>query len=259
MMVGTSFLVAFLSLFSGTKRAHGLLALVIVLLFIHLGCSSKTVAPVTPPPPMPLAPSVSIAATPETVQPGGSVTVTWKTENATGVSIEPIGVVNASGSTTVTPEQSTTYHITARGPGGVQEADARVTVTAAAQVPQEDIQSFSEEQSNRLDVFFDMDEFSIRNDQFLTIQNDAAFLKKHPALRVIVEGHCDETGSTEYNLALGERRASEVRNALAKAGVEPNRLRAISFGKERPFCTEESEQCMRLNRRVHLAVDEMER
>ena len=185
---------------------------------------------------------------------GQSVTISWKTENATDVAIAPIGAVQPNGSQTVTPTESTTYHLTAKGPGGAQESVARVTVVAAAAstTTEEDIPS---ESTSHLDIFFDTDEYSVRADQIATIKIDAQFMKDHSDLNIVIEGHCDEMGSTEYNLALGDRRASEVRAALEKAGVGSARMKTISYGKERPFCTEQNENCWRSNRRAQVAPD----
>ncbi|HTW57140.1 MAG TPA: peptidoglycan-associated lipoprotein Pal [Terriglobales bacterium] len=234
------------------------LLLAAVMVVLLSGCPGKTpvtqAPPVAPPPP---APTAAIEVTPTTVQQGQPVTVTWKTENATDVSIAQIGAVQPNGSQSVTPTESATYHITAKGPGGVQEADARVTVVSATSSESnpsggEDI---SANDANRLDIFFDLDDFSIRPDQVATIKTDAQFLKDHPDMRIVVEGHCDELGSTEYNLALGAKRATEVKGALEKAGVNSIRMRTVSYGKELPFCTEQTEACWRLNRRAHITPD----
>jgi peptidoglycan-associated lipoprotein len=191
------------------------------------------------------------------VQQGQPVTITWKTENATDVAIAQVGAVQPNGSQTLTPTESTTYHITAKGPGGVQEADARVTVVSGATeqslAPGDAISDAAA--ANRLDVFFDLDDYQIRGDQVTTIQTDAQFLKEHPDMRIVVEGHCDEMGSTEYNLALGDKRATQVKAALEKAGIPPARMRVVSYGKELPVCTEQSESCWRMNRRAHITPD----
>jgi peptidoglycan-associated lipoprotein len=230
--------------------------LIIVSIALLCGCPNKkpvaAAQPATPPPP---APTASIQVAPATVKAGQSVTISWHTDNAADVAIDPIGAVQPNGSETVTPTESTTYHLTAKGPGGVQESVARVTVVAAAAnstMSEEDILS---ESSSRLDVFFDTDDYSIRADQIATIKTDAQFMKDHSDLNIVIEGHCDEMGSTEYNLALGDRRASEVRAALEKAGVASARMKTISYGKERPFCTEQNENCWRSNRRAHVAPD----
>jgi peptidoglycan-associated lipoprotein len=219
-------------------------------------CPPKTPVVQIPPPPPPPAPTASIDATPATVQQGQPVTITWKTENATDVAIAQVGAVQPNGSQTLTPTESTTYHITAKGPGGVQEADARVTVVSAAEQPSSSADtSTSADAVNRLDVFFDLDDYQIRADQVTTIQTDAQFLKEHADMRIVVEGHCDEMGSTEYNLALGDKRATQVKAALEKAGIPSTRMRVVSYGKELPVCTESSESCWRMNRRAHITPD----
>jgi peptidoglycan-associated lipoprotein len=241
---------------TGHSRSCLLLALAALSLALLSGCPSKTPVAEAPPPPPPPAPTATIAATPATVQLGQPVVITWKTENATDVRIDPVGAVQPSGSTTVTPSESTTYRLTAKGPGGVQESDARITVvtTSASGASNSTEEALPTDAATRLDVFFDTDDYSIRPDQYVTIKSDAAFLKEHPEVHIVVQGHCDEMGSTEYNLALGDRRASEVKGALEKAGVSPNRMRAISYGKEQPFCQEQSDACWKLNRRAHLEI-----
>lgn len=234
------------------------LLLVSAMLALLTACPPKNPPVVqTPAPPAPPAPTASIEANPTTVQQGQSVTVTWKTENATDVAIAQIGAVQPNGSQMVTPTDSITYHITAKGPGGVQEADARVTVVpaAATQTATQGNDGSSTDAANRLDVFFDLDDFSIRPDQVPTIQTDAQFLKEHPEMNIVVEGHCDELGSTEYNLALGDKRAAQVRTALEKAGIPTSRMRTISYGKEMPVCTDQNEGCWRMNRRAHITPD----
>jgi peptidoglycan-associated lipoprotein len=247
-----------LTLATDRIRSAILLALATVAVALLSACPSKTPVAATPPPPPSPAPTVTIDVTPASVPAGQPVTVSWKSENATDVTIEQFGSVQPSGSQTLAPTESTTYHIIAKGPGGAQEADARVTVVAsgaAATTSTSGEEAAPETVANRLDVFFDLDDFSIRPDQVATIKSDAEFLKQHPDLRIVVEGHCDEMGSTEYNLALGDRRASEVRIALEKAGVNSSRMRTISYGKEQPVCEEQNDACWRMNRRAHIAPD----
>lgn len=215
-------------------------------------CKKKVAPPPPPPPPPPAAPTASLSANPQTVDKGQSSTLTWQTTNATDVSIDGIGAVQPNGSQQVTPEDSTTYHLTAKGAGGTQEATARVTVNAPPPPPPQptatDEQLFSQ---NVKDVYFDYDKYDVRADQQGAIQADAQFLQQHPNINFTVEGHCDERGSTEYNLALGDNRANAVKNALTQAGVAANRIKTISYGKEKPFCTESNEQCWQQNRRGH--------
>ncbi len=104
---------------------------------------------------------------------------------------------------------------------------------------------------NIKDIYFDYDKYDVRRDQQAALQADAALLKEHPNVGFTIEGHCDERGSTEYNLALGDNRANSVKNALVQAGIAANRIRTISYGKEKPFCTESNEECWQQNRRGH--------
>ena len=230
----------------------------VLIAVLFSGCAAKTptVATTPPPsPPPPPAPTASIEASPIAVQAGQPVIVSWKTENAAEVNIDQFGPVQPYGSQSVTLTGSTTYRITAKGPGGVQERDVRVTVTDAVPEPPAGSEVLTEGGPlGRLDVFFDIDDASIRPDQLGTIRNDAVFLKQHPEVHIVVEGHCDELGSTEYNLALGERRAWEVKAALEKAGISAGRIETISYGKEKPYCEEQSDTCWRMNRRAHIVM-----
>jgi peptidoglycan-associated lipoprotein len=218
-------------------------------------CGKKKVPPPPPPPPAPPAPTASIAVTPNSIQAGQSASLTWQTSNATDVSIDGIGAVQANGSQSVSPTDSTTYHLTAKGSGGTQEATARLTVTPASAPPPPPTPSVTDEDlfsQNIKDVYFDYDKADLRGDQQASVQADAQFLSQHNNVNFTVEGHCDERGSTEYNLALGDQRASAVKNALTAAGVSASRIKTISYGKEKPFCTESNEACWQQNRRGHL-------
>lgn len=216
-------------------------------------CKKKAAPPPPPPPPPPPAPTASISVSPSSVQAGQSASLTWQTSNATDVSIDGIGAVQPNGSQSVSPSDSTTYHLTAKGAGGTQEATARLTVTQAPPPPPPP-PSVSEEDlfnQNIKDVYFDYDKSDLRGDQQSSVQADSQFLGQHTNINVTIEGHCDERGSTEYNLALGDRRASAVKDALVATGVSASRIKTISYGKEKPFCTESNEACWQQNRRGH--------
>jgi len=103
-------------------------------------------------------------------------------------------------------------------------------------------------------VFFDFDSHAIRADAQATLQKQAAWLAKYPQVRLSIEGHCDERGTREYNLALGDRRAYAVKEFLVSLGVDANRLTTKSYGKERPICSESDEACWAQNRRGYSAV-----
>ncbi len=211
-------------------------------------------APPPPPPPAPQpAPTASLSANPNTLEKGQSTTLTWQTTNATDVSLEGIGPVDANGSRQDKPAESTTYRLVAKGAGGSQEATARVTVTSGPPPPPPPPSATDEQlfAQNVKDIYFDYDKADIRADQQASLQGDATFLQQHANIRITIEGHCDERGSTEYNLALGTNRADAVKNALVQAGLPGDRIKTISYGKEKPFCTAPNESCWQENRRGH--------
>ncbi|MBZ5646636.1 MAG: peptidoglycan-associated lipoprotein Pal [Acidobacteriia bacterium] len=214
------------------------------------GCKKKETPPPPPPPPPP-APTASLTANPSAIERGQSTTLTWQTQNATDVSIGGLGTVEPSGSRQVSPSDSTTFRLTAKGPGGTQDATARVTVSVPpppAVVGATDEELFAQ---NVKDAFFDYDKYDIRPDAQQALQAGAQFLAQHPNIRFTIEGHCDERGSTEYNLGLGDNRANAAKNFLAQAGVSADRIKTISYGKEKPVCTESNETCWQRNRRAH--------
>ena len=236
------------------KRLNWIMLVFALSAIMTLGACKKKVPPPPPPPPPPAAaPTASLSASPNTVDKGGSTTLTWQTTNATDISVDGIGAVQANGSQKVTPAESTTYHLTAKGPGGTQEATARVTVNAPAAPPAPTASAAEEELFSQTvkDIFFEYDKFDISPDQQAALRGDIDFLKQHANVRFTVEGHCDERGSTEYNLALGDNRANSVKNALVQGGVSADRIKTISYGKEKPFCTQSNEQCWQQNRRGH--------
>ncbi|MGD1215744.1 MAG: peptidoglycan-associated lipoprotein Pal [Terriglobales bacterium] len=221
-------------------------------------CAKKVAPPPPPPPPAPTAPTASLSANPNTIDQGQSTTLTWQTTNATDVSIDGIGAVDTSGSRQVTPSDSTTYHLIAKGAGGTQDATARVTVNAAPAPPPSTAPSATEAELfalNVKDIYFDYDKYDVRADQQGSLQGDAQFLQQHANIHITIEGHCDERGSTEYNLALGTNRADTVKNALIQAGVSGDRIKTFSYGKEKPSCTESNESCWQQNRRGHFVYE----
>lgn len=230
------------------------LALAAVLL--SAGCAKK-VAKVTPAaPPAPATPTATLAANPSVIEQGQSTTLTWQTTNANQITIAGLGSLPASGSRTIAPGASTTYTLVAQGPGGSKDASARVTVNqkvAVAATPSpSDEDLFAK---NIQDVFFDYDKANIRPDEAPIAQKDAAFLAQHPNISVLIEGHCDDRGSEEYNLALGTSRAESVRQTLVQQGVPASRIKTISYGKEKPFCTQDNEQCWQQNRVDHFTFE----
>jgi peptidoglycan-associated lipoprotein len=105
------------------------------------------------------------------------------------------------------------------------------------------------------DVFFDLDQATIRDDARGPLQKNAEWMKRWSATRIMIEGHADERGSAEYNLALGDRRANAVKSYLVTLGVADNRISVVTKGKESPFCTtEDTESCHQQNRRGHFII-----
>lgn len=238
-------------------------AAIAVVLGAVTGCHKKE-QPVNPASlgPMPsnaAAPTATLTADPVAIDVGQSVVLNWRTQNATSVTIDGIGEVPANGTQTVSPSSSTNFHLTAKGDGGTTEANVRVTVRVpqapSAPVDNSDMGSEAAFHQNVQDIFFDYDSYDIRPDAQTSSQTAASYLNAHPAIKIVIGGYCDERGSAEYNLALGENRANAAKTALVNAGVSGSRIRVISYGKEKQFCTEQNESCWQQNRRAQFSLD----
>lgn len=105
-----------------------------------------------------------------------------------------------------------------------------------------------------VDAFFDFQKNELREDARAALARDAQWLNKFPSVEILLEGHCDDRGTDSYNLALGEQRAAAVRGYLVSLGISDARIRTVSYGKERPFCTDDDERCWQENRRAHVLV-----
>ena len=221
------------------------------------GCKSGKGNKVPLPPPK--APTATLSADPTSIQRGQSSTLSWNTTDATDVTLDG-NKVDPSGSQSVSPTQTTTYHLVAKGAGGTQEATAQVSVAiptptptptpAPTPPPITDEQLFAQSVH---DIFFDYDSANLRSDSQQALAQ-AAQLIKQKGWKVQIEGNCDERGSTEYNLALGERRADSAKQALLQGGVPADALKTISYGKEKPQCTDANEDCWQKNRRDHFSL-----
>lgn len=254
------------------KQQAILITLGLTLVLFAAGCKKKPPPPPPPPPPAPKEqpapppaakrPTVSLTAEPSSIERGQSATLRWSSTEATEASIsEDIGTVGTSGTRSVSPTATTSYTITARGEGGNATASATVTVRSAPPPPPPPAppKVFGEELARRVqDAYFDYDSSDIRDDARASLTSNAdalkAMIREFPNSRVVLEGHCDERGSAEYNLGLGDRRANAAKEFLVQLGVPGDRMSVISYGKERPQCTESNEGCWQRNRRVHLAA-----
>jgi len=234
-----------------------------LLLLVALGAACKKPAPQAPaptlPPPAepPARPMVNLQASPTSIQRGQSTKLTWSSTNATSLTLSPeIGAVTAEGTQTLSPQDTVTYTITATGPGGTADASVRVSVTVppppAPAVHEPTLQELFDKDVK--DAYFDYDKADIRADARDALTQTAQFLRSYPQMKVVVEGHCDERGSTEYNLALGDRRAAAAKQFLVSLGIPADRLETVSYGKERPFCSASTEECYMQNRRAHFVM-----
>ncbi len=248
----------------------------VVLAFSVAACKKKTAGPPPPPPPkaeQPPPPPPPAAAritnfgvAPTTIERGQSATLSWAVANSTDINIDNgVGAVQANGTRQVFPNNTTTYTLTARGAGGTDSRSVTVTVTAPPPPPPQPkpptvtgIDIFNREIAAAGDALFDYDKSDIRADANQILTRDADALKRifqlDPTFSVVIEGHCDERGSAEYNLGLGDRRATAAKDFLVQLGVPADKLKTISYGKERPVCTDADETCYQKNRRAHLAA-----
>ena len=241
------------------------------------GCKKKVVAaappppaPVVeappPPPPKPQPPRIdTFAAEPTTIQRGQSATLRWTVASATNMSIDQgVGTVQANGSRQVSPNISTTYTLSASGAGGTETRSVTVTVNAPPPppppppAPKVTISSAEMLSREAQDVYFDYDMSDLRADAMRTATANAELLKRifaqDSGFTVLIEGHCDERGSAEYNLGLGDRRATSLKDFYVQQGLSADRIRTISYGKEKPVCTDANEACYQRNRRDHMAA-----
>jgi peptidoglycan-associated lipoprotein len=183
-------------------------------------------------------PTISFTATPDSIDKGECSTLSWTTTDAASASIDGgVGTVPARGTKEVCPESSTTYTITAAGPGGEATSSAMVSV-----VPPSPLVAFE-------NIYFDFDRSFIRDDAKPELEKVAAYLKSNRDVRVLIEGHCDERGTDEYNFALGDRRAQAAKNYLMNLGIDGSRIKTISYGEERPADPGHEEPAWAKNRR----------
>jgi peptidoglycan-associated lipoprotein len=252
-------------------RQIGFMTMAVLAMVLLAGCKHNIHTPTVnppppPPPPPPVAATATISVNPTSIERGQSATLTWSTTDATSVSIDNgVGTVQNSGSQSIRPTQSTTYRITATGAPGTApaSASARITVTNPPDAPRPTpppTRNPSEEElfaSEVKTIYFDYNGYDVRADQQSTLQGNVNFFRQHPNVKVVIEGHCDERGSAEYNLGLGDKRANSLKEAMIAAGISADRIRTLSYGKERPVCTDANpdEACYQKNRRGQFVMD----
>ncbi len=202
--------------------------------------ASTTVTVKLPPP----APTVSLSASPASIEQGQCATLTWSSANASSASIDQgVGKVDLSGSRQVCPTTTTPYTIAAVGEGGSRTASTTVTVKPKV------IDRLT------LHVNFDFDKATIRNADAAELQKAIDFVKKYPGYKISIEGHTDNIGTEKYNQGLSERRAAAVKEYLLKQGVTDGaRLRTVGHGESQPIATNSTEEGRFKNRRVEILI-----
>jgi peptidoglycan-associated lipoprotein len=242
-------------------NARALFSTLLLVVALAAACKKPVVATPPPPPPpppeAPARPTVNLQASSTSIQRGEAVTLNWSSTNANSLTLSPgIGAVSAQGNQRVTPQDSITYAINATGPGGSADANVRITVTVPPPPPPVVHEPTIQELFDRdvKDAYFDYDKADIRTDARDALSQTAQFLRSYPQLKVVLEGHCDERGSTEYNLALGDRRAAAAKQFLVSLGIAADRVETVSYGKEKPFCSASNEECYQQNRRGHFVM-----
>ncbi|MBI1355803.1 MAG: OmpA family protein [Acidobacteria bacterium] len=251
------------------NRKLTLIALSVSLALFAAGCKKKAPPPEPPPPPPPpvakpaAKPTVTLSVEPSSIERGKSATLKWSASNATSASLnQGVGTVPTSGSREVFPTQTTEYVITVQGEGGTASASASVTVRTPPPPPPPPAprtKTISDLLNEKVkDAYFDYDKSDLRPDAQAALRADASALKEIFGEisdgRVLIEGHCDERGTNEYNLALGDRRSTAARDFLVNLGVPASKLSTVSYGEERPQCTETNESCYQRNRRAHFSA-----
>ncbi|MGA6993226.1 MAG: peptidoglycan-associated lipoprotein Pal [Candidatus Deferrimicrobiaceae bacterium] len=198
------------------------------------------------PKPLAMAPTVTLAAEPGTIEIGECATLTWSSTDATGATIDQgIGEVGTSGDRKVCPPDTITYAITATGAGGTTTSSATVNVTQPPPMAEAPMLE---------NIHFDFDQSFIRNNAKPVLGKVAAYMKKNPGAKLQIEGHCDERGTSEYNIALGQRRADSTRKYLTNLGVDGSRISTISYGEEKPADPGNNEKAWAKNRRAAFVI-----
>ena len=262
-----------------TNKATAL-AVALCLSIFAIGCKKKVAAPPPPPapvvekkqPPPPVAKPIvkCFTAEPSTIERGQASSLKWEVTGAETASInQGLGVIGTSpnggtiaGNRSVFPGNTTTYTLTASNAGGTVSETVTVNVTAPQAPPTKPTPppkaTFGEEIARQIqDAYFDFDKSDLREDARNTLTQNSdklkALFRDYPGGTVTIEGHCDERGSAEYNLGLGDRRSIAAKEFLVQLGVPADRIRTLSYGKERPQCTTASEDCWQKNRRAHFS------
>jgi len=258
------------------KRKIRLTILIFLLGLLPFGCTRRSPpqaspvpapAPPTAPAPAPGAvsvasPQLELSAEPARIKPGESATLVWESRNADKVVVDhEIGEVEKAGRIKIFPDQTTTYEVTAVGPGGETRKTVRVEVVAEpGDIVEEELAARPLEERFTYfvkPIFFEYDSSTLSEQAKLTLNENIRWLllPDNATIRIILEGHTDDRGTDEYNLALGDKRAQMVKQYLSERGVAAARVSTVSLGEERPFDVSQTEEAFALNRRVQFVLD----
>lgn len=216
--------------------------------------------------PAPAAAAITeFTAEPSSILQGQSATLRWQVAgDVTSVTIDQVGAVEPKGIRSVSPKTSTVYNLIVNGPGPTKTATVAVRVLPPPPPVSSDNTGaasramLEEKLSAELhDVYFDYASSGLGENARQSLSQNASALKaiiaEFPNVSILLEGHCDDRGSAEYNMALGDLRASSTKQVLMELGISSDRVRLVSYGKEQPQCTDANEGCWQQNRRVHFA------
>jgi peptidoglycan-associated lipoprotein len=217
-----------------------------------------------PEPPVVALPGLEARIEPELIQEGESALLTWEATNADRVVIDHnIGSVEVSGRIRFFPEGTTSYEVAAEGAGGTMVKNVTVEVLMDEIISEEDLtgRPLREQfESFVQPVFFKYDRTELTSEARNALNESIGWLTRseNAQVRFLIEGHCDQRGTEEYNLALGDKRAQTVRAYLLEGGVDGGRMRTLSLGEERPFDSRQTEQAWALNRRAHFVLTDQD-
>lgn len=155
---------------------------------------------------------------------------------------------------TTTTTSTTSSTASKQTPAGSTKESVSEKITTTKAQPSDGDASFEEIKSSLKDIYFDFDRYDINDASKPVIKQVAAALSKTSGIKVIIEGHCDERGTNEYNLSLGEKRAFAMKEYLLSLGISSSRIQTVSYGEEKPACNESTEECWAKNRRAHFVL-----
>ncbi|MGH7410425.1 MAG: peptidoglycan-associated lipoprotein Pal [Candidatus Methylomirabilis sp.] len=238
---------------------RALLYTVLGTLLLSSGCAKRPEVVATAPPPMAAGPLAKEPGRPTSAQPGLGPSIA---EPRTPSQPEGIAASEGPGGSSIPGKAGKEGEAPQAGDAGAASSiplpPGTEAITPPPSPPREEpvaqVAQLAPKDSPLKDIFFDFDKAEIRQDAKGPLEEDIRWLKAHPQSAITIEGHCDERGTSEYNLGLGERRAKVTKDYLMASGIDNKRIATVSYGKERPFVLGHDESAWKWNRRAHLVV-----